>query len=273
VFVVVGARGTELPNRSKRGAFWFSLSAPLWIAGGLTSGWARDVLWLFALAIDYISAALRWPTPKLGRASGGALAIVATHLAERYRQLFIVALGEIILILGLTFARTGPDFTVSRTTVLALSTISAALMWRLYIYRAGEQLGPAIAASPNPHRLSLWSSYMHMVMVAGILLTATGFTLIIDNPAEQPPPAWIAAIAGGPALFLAGRSAFEYVIYGRLTWSRPIGILLLAVVAATVVYLPPTITSSAATLILAAVVVFDTLRGHRVPPEQPSPPV
>jgi low temperature requirement protein LtrA len=198
---------------------------------------------------------------------------VATHLAERYRQLFIVALGEIILILGLTFARTGPDFTLSRTTVLALSTISTALMWRLYIYRAGEQLGPAIAASPNPHRLSQWSSYLHMVMVAGVLLTAAGFTLIIEHPAAQPPPAWIAAIAGGPALFLAGRSAFEFVIYGRLTSPRPIGILLLAVVAATVVYLPPAITSAAATFILAGVAVFDTLRSHGLPPEPPSPPI
>jgi low temperature requirement protein LtrA len=90
VFVVFGARGTDLPNRSKRAAFWFSLSAPLWIAGGLTSGWATDALWLLALAIDYISAALRWPTPKLGAAPGWELAIEATHLAERYRQLFTV---------------------------------------------------------------------------------------------------------------------------------------------------------------------------------------
>jgi low temperature requirement protein LtrA len=90
-----------------------------------------------------------------------------------------------------------------------------------------------------------------MIMVAGVLLTATGFTLIIEHPAAQPPPAWIAAIAGGLALFLAGRSAFEYVIYGRLTWPRPIGIILLAVVAVTVVHLPPTISSAAATLVLA----------------------
>ena len=75
-----------------------------------------------------------------------------------------------------------------------------------------------------------------------------------------------------PALFLAGRSGFEYVIFGRLTRPRLIGVLLLAIIAAIVVYLPPTITSAAATLVLAGVAAFDTLGGHRVPPEPPSPP-
>ena len=272
VFIVLGAQGTDLPNRSKRAIFWFAVSAPAWIAGGLTAGWTRDLLWLLALAIDYGSAALKWPTPGLGRAPGWELAIEATHLAERYRQLFIVALGEIILSMGLTFAGTGPTtFAPGRTTVLVLSSISTAFMWRLYIYRAGTQLGPAIAASPSPHRLSQWSSYLHMVMVAGVLLTAAGFTLAIEHPTQHPPPAWIAAIAGGPALFLAGRSGFEYVIFGRLTRPRLIGISLLAAIGATVVYLPPTVTSAAATLVLAGVAALDTLRGHRVAPEPPSP--
>jgi low temperature requirement protein LtrA len=273
VFVLFAARGTDLPNRSKRVTFWFALSAPAWITGGVTHGWARDLLWLLALAMDYGSAALRWPTPGLGRAPGWELEIAPRHLAERYRQLFIVALGEIFLSMGLTFTRTGSHtFAVGRTTVLALSSVSTVLMWRLYIYRAGAQLGPAIAASRDPHRLSQWSSYLHMVMVAGILLTATGFTLIIEHPTAQPPLAWIAGIAGGPALFLAGRAGFEYVIFGRLTPPRLIGIVLLAVIAATVVYLPPTVTSAAATLVLAGVAAFDTLRAHHVPPEPPSPP-
>jgi len=271
-FILLGAQGTDFPNRSKRAIFWFAVSAPAWIAGGLMAGWARDLLWLLALAIDYGSGALRWPTPGLGRAPAWELAIEATHLAERYRQLFMVALGEIITTIGVTFASTEPPaFTPARTTVLALSSISTAFMWRLYIYRAGSQLGPAIAASPSPHRLSQWSSYLHMVMVAGALLTAAGFTLIIEHPAQQPPPAWIATIAGGPALFLAGRSGFEYVILGGLIRSRLIGILLLAAIAATVVYLPPTATSAAATLVLAGIAALDTLRGHRVALQPPSP--
>lgn len=122
------------------------------------------MLWLVALGVDYVSAAFRWPTPGLGRAPGWELAIAETHLAERYRQVFIVALGEIVLTMGLTFSDGDfAGFTFDRTTVLVLSFASTALIWRLYIYRAGAQLGPAIAASPirtasvNRRRTCTWS--------------------------------------------------------------------------------------------------------------------
>ncbi|MDG4782475.1 low temperature requirement protein A [Micromonospora sp. WMMD961] len=273
LFVLLGARGTLLPQRALRAGFWLAVSLIFWIASAFTEGWRRGVLWLMALAVDYLSAALRWPTPKLGRAPGWELAIAETHLAERYRQVIIVALGEIVLIMGITFANTdNAQFTFGRTVVLLLSLISTALMWRLYIYRAGQQLAPAIAVSPHPHRLSQWASYLHLVMIAGILLTAVGFTLIIEHPTTDPPPAWIAGIAGGPALFLAGRAGFEYLIFGRVTLPRLVGIVTLGGIGSLVVHLRPEITSAAATLVLAAVAALDAVRGHRRGREPARPP-
>ncbi|MFI7606314.1 low temperature requirement protein A [Micromonospora sp. NPDC049366] len=272
LFVLFTARGTLLPRRSLRAGFWFTLSALLWIPGALTDGWSRGILWLLALLVDYLSAALRWPTPFLGRAPGWELAITETHLAERYRQVIIVSFGEIVLIMGLTFTGTGGGFTPGRTAVLLLSLTSTALMWRLYIYRTGEQLAPAIAVSPHPHRLSQWASYLHMVMIAGVLLTAVGFTLIIEHPTTEPPPTWIAGIAGGPALFLAGRSGFEYLVFGRVTLPRLVAIVLLTGVAFSVVHVRPEVTSAGATLILAGVVALDALRGHRRGLEPLRPP-
>ncbi|MFC3505311.1 low temperature requirement protein A [Micromonospora krabiensis] len=272
VFIRLAARGTDLTRRVLRTAFWFTLSTLLWIPGALVEGWARAVLWLLALSVDYVSAALRWPTPRLGRAPLWELDISEAHLAERYRQVFIIALGEIVLIMGLTFSDTGPsNFTPARTAVLVLSFASAALIWRLYIYRAGAQLASAIRVSPNPHRLSQSASYLHTVMVAGIILTAVGFTLIIENPTEQPPVAWIAGITGGPALFLAGRTGFEYLVYGQVTAPRLLGIAALGILSAFVVHLPPEVTSGAATLVLAAVAVAETAR-HRRHPRSPTPP-
>ncbi|MEH1167075.1 low temperature requirement protein A [Micromonospora sp. CPCC 205539] len=274
LFVARAARGTPVLNHVMRARFWSVLSTLIWIPGAFAEDWIRGVLWLSALAVDYVSAALRWPTPwKLGHAVGPALEIVATHVAERYRQVFIIALGEIVLAMGMTFSSTGYDaFTPRRVVVLALAFASAALMWRLYIYQAGAQLSPAIAASENPHRLSQWSAYAHMAMIAGIILTAVGFTLAIEHPIERMPWSWVVGIVGGPALFLAGRSGFEYVIFGRVTMPRLIGILVLAGLSPAVVHLPLEVTLASTTLVLAALAVEDAARGKGRPPETAAPP-
>ncbi|GAA0368614.1 low temperature requirement protein A [Micromonospora gifhornensis] len=275
LFCAGAARGTTLLRHVLRARFWSVISTLFWIPGAFVEGWARGGLWLAALAVDYVSALLRWPTPwRSRRALGPALELAATHLAERYRQVFLIALGEIVLIMGLTFTNTGYDaFTPRRTVVLALSFASAALMWRLYIYQAGSQLAPAIAVSGNPHRLSQWSAYAHMAMVAGILLTAVGFTLAIEHPFERTPTSWVAAITGGPALFLAGRSAFEYVIFGRATWPRLMGILGLAGLSVIAPHLLPEVTLAATTFVLIALVAYETARGHRRPPKKPAPSI
>lgn len=110
-----------------------------------------------------------------------------------------------------------------------------------------------------------------MTMIAGIILTAVGFTLIIEAPDQNPPPGCIAGITGGPALFLAGRSAFEYLILGRVTAPRLIGIIALAGISIVVVHLPPEIASAAATLVLALVAALDTARSHGRSMAPPAP--
>jgi low temperature requirement protein LtrA len=68
----------------------------------------------------------------------------ATHLAERYRQVFIIALGELILISGP--ALSGGGFALGRTTAFVVSMATTVLLWRIYIYRAGETFSAALAA-------------------------------------------------------------------------------------------------------------------------------
>ncbi|MEU4335269.1 low temperature requirement protein A [Micromonospora lupini] len=274
LFVVWAARRTVVLNHVLRARFWFLVSALGWIPGAFVQGWARGILWLSALTVDYVSAALRWPTPwRLGHALGPALEITATHVAERYRQVFIIALGEIVLALGMTFTDTGSDaFTLRRAVAITLSFASAALMWRLYVYQAGSQLGPAITEARDPHRLSQWSSFAHMAMIAGTILTAVGFTLVMEHPTAHTPPSWVAGIIGGPALFLAGRVGFEYVIFGRVTLPRPIGILVLAGLSPVVVHLPPEATVASTTAVLIALAAEDTVRSRRSTPKQAAPP-
>jgi low temperature requirement protein LtrA len=107
LFLVAVTWGNEAQPLEVRVLFWFGVSAVPWLAGALAHGWARGVLWGVALAVDYAAFGLGAPTPGLGTATRAELAVSGEFLAERQRQFFIIALGELILVSGLTFASGG----------------------------------------------------------------------------------------------------------------------------------------------------------------------
>jgi low temperature requirement protein LtrA len=270
LFIVLAMPGGELQRASMRPLFWSGVSAAPWIAGALVHGTARGALWTLAVAVDYTAFALRLPTPRLGRVPASEVPIVAEHLAERYRQFFIIALGELILVTGLAFS--GGGFAPVRSAAFLVSITTTVLLWRIYIYRAGELHSAAIAAAPDPFRLGRTATYAHLVMVAGVVVTSVGAELVTAHPLGHTQPAWIGVILGGPALFLAGRAGFEYTVFARVSWDRPIGLLVLAALAPVMRNLPPLLVALAATVVLAGVAICDAARSRGRPPEAPSPP-
>jgi low temperature requirement protein LtrA len=195
---------------------------------------------------------------------------VAEHLAERDRQLFIIALGELILVTA--SALSGSGFAADGTAAFVVSFVGTALYWRIYIHRAGERLPAAIAAAPDPDRLARSATLAHLIMLAGIVATAVGDELVITHPLGHTQPAWVAVILGGPALFMAGFARFEYTVFSRVSRNRPIGLLVLAALTPAMLFVPPLLAALAATAVLAAIAVTDVARAKGRPPEPPSPP-
>ncbi|MEK8106291.1 low temperature requirement protein A [Micromonospora sp. M12] len=93
-------------------AVWALASAPLWLAGALGPDRLRLSLWAAALAVDYVAWGLGWPLPWLGASKVGRWRIAGTHLADRYQQVFLIALGESILVIGVVFS--GTDYSAER---------------------------------------------------------------------------------------------------------------------------------------------------------------
>jgi low temperature requirement protein LtrA len=265
-------RGHEARIAFVRALFWFGVAAVPWIAGAIAHDTARGVLWALAVAVEYGSLALGLPTPRLGRAFARAaeFAVSSEHLAERYRQLFIIALGELILVTGLTFSRS--RFESDRVAAVVVTFAITALLWRIYIHRAGVLLAEAITAAADPIRATISAIYAHLVMVAGIVAVAVGDELVIEHPFGHTQPAWIAVILGGPALFLAGRAMFEYAVFGRVSRSRVVGVLLLAAISPAAIFLPPLVAALAPALVLAGIALSDATGTRGRPPEPPSPP-
>lgn len=270
--LVIALRGHEAQRRAALTLLWYGVSAIPWLGGALLfpESPARGLLWTLALVIDYTGATLRFPT--LRRAQRPLEApIVAEHLAERYRQFFIVALGELILVIGATYS--GIGFGLGQTAAFVVSFATTALMWRIYIHRAGELLPLAIARARVPSRLAGLSTPAHLLMVSGVVAIAVGDELVIEHPTGHTDSAWVAVILGGPALFLAGRAVFEYAVFGRVSPSRVVGAVVLAAVSPAMVRTPPLVVLSVPTLVLTAIAVSDTVRARRRPPEVPAPPV
>jgi low temperature requirement protein LtrA len=268
--LVLALWGHELQRRSIRVLFWFGVSAVPWLAGALVPGTARVILWTLAVATDYTGGILRNPTPGMGRSPTSEYPILAEHLAERYRQLFIIALGELILVTTVTLS--GSGFTAGRTTAFVVAFGGTALFWRIYIYRAGELLPGAIGAARDPDRLARSALVTHLIMLAGIVATAVGDELVIARPLGHTQPAWVAVILGGPALFLAGRVGFGYAVFARVSWDRPISVLVLAALTPPLLFVPPILVATAAIAVLAGDSVADAARARGRPQKPPSPP-
>ncbi|NYF57976.1 low temperature requirement protein A [Micromonospora purpureochromogenes] len=266
-------RGHEGQRNALRLLFWVGVAAVPWLTGAFLPGGARGALWMTAAAVEYVGIALGFRTPGLGRAGARRRAdilVVEEHVAERYQQFFIIALGEPILVTGLAFG-TG-EFTADRSAATLVAFATTALLWRIYIHRAGALLADAMAAAPDPRRVAVLTIYSHVIMVAGMVVVAVGDELVIQHPLGHTDPAWLPVILGGPALFLAGRAIFEYAVFGRVSLPRVIGALALVALTPAMRPMPPLAVATAAALVLAGVAVADAARTRRLPSEPPSPP-
>ncbi len=269
IFLVAALRPHAARVHATRFIFWFAVSAVPWLAGGLVAGPTRGLLWVAALAIDYGSAWLRYPTPRLGRIPTSQYRVAADHLAERYQQFFTLALGDLILLTTLAYADN--DTTLDRTAALLLAFAATVLLWQIYVHRAGALLKATIESSRDPGGFVRSTPNTHLLMVAGVVVASAGFEVVIAHPTDHTTP-WLAAIIlGGPALFLAGRARFEYEVFSRVSPPRLIALLILIVAGPALLLAPALVAGLTATLVLAGVAIADSIRARGNPPEQPNP--
>ncbi|MFB9233968.1 low temperature requirement protein A [Plantactinospora siamensis] len=257
-------------ERAIRVFIWFAVSAVPWLAGGFAAGDWRPALWLVALAVDYAGAKLGYPVPRMGRPPIQRYAVIAEHLAERYQQFFIIALGDAVLITGIALSRT--DFDLGEVAAFVLAFLITTLLWRIYVHRAGETLSPAIERSPQPERFVATAPVTQLVMVAGVVATAASFDFFITHPTQGTRTATVSIALGGPVLFLLGRARFEYEVFRRVSPNRIFGLVALPVAAPILLWFPPLATEATVAVVLAVIAVRDTVRSKGRPPEEPRPP-
>ena len=180
----------------------------LWLAGGFTPSSARTWLWIAALAVDYVAPTVGYWTPRLGRSGTTEWEIEAAHFAERFQLFIIIALGESIVVTGATASSLVLDFANGTALMVAFGT-SAALWW-LYFDEVGWRAQRFLSQSRDSGRLARDAyTYLHIPIVAGIIVVAVGDELVIAHPGAHPSGVELAVILGGPVLYLVGHTLFR----------------------------------------------------------------
>ncbi|QQN67398.1 low temperature requirement protein A [Bradyrhizobium diazoefficiens] len=257
LFATPGHR-TAVRHNAIRILIWLSISAVLWIAGGFSEGEARLWLWIAAVTWEYISPAVRFWVPKLGFSSVEAWAVEGGHMAERCAGFIIIALGEAVVVNGATFAEL--DWTADNILAFVAALVGSIAMWWVYFHKGAEAGSERISKSAESGRLArLAYTYLHMPIVAGIILTAVSDELVLKHPTGHSDLRTIVSTIGGPLVFLVGTILFKHAIRGFFQLSHGIGIILLLALSWFAADLSPLWLSVATSVIMIVVAVWESV--------------
>ncbi len=171
------------------------------VVGSFYDGTARLGFWLGTVAI------VLWA---MVRAADGDWLVRPGHFAERHGLIIIIALGEVIVAIGIpVVAALENDGSLSLATVSALlaSGAFAGLLWWAYFDRPSP--GLEFAASKLDGRAAgrfirdvyTWA---HAPIVAGVILIAAALEEIALHPRDAVPLEFRVMMAAGLFLFLMG---------------------------------------------------------------------
>jgi low temperature requirement protein LtrA len=223
------------------------LAAASFAASGL-----REGLWAIALGLDMAG-------PFFFGAEGWKL--MPAHFAERHGLIVLIALGESIVAIGVG-SQAGVDAGVVVAAILGI--VVAAAIWWLYFdvvaLVAARRLSKASAGRERNEVARDSYSYIHLPMVAGIVLLALGMKKTLAHVGDPLGDVPAAALLGGSALYLLAHVAFRLRNIRTLNKQRlACAVLLIALVPAGM-ELPALATLGLLAGILASLVVYEVLR-------------
>jgi low temperature requirement protein LtrA len=219
-----------------------AIPAPaLLIAAGFLDGPVQAALWVVALAVDYGG-------PLVLGVSG--FRVSASHFAERFALIVIIALGESIVAIGIGAAGLGLD--IGLVAAAALGVVIACALWWAYFDWMAIHAERVFREAEGDERARLARdaySYLHLPMVAGIILVAFGVKQTLGDVGEPLKTVPAVALLGGIALYLAGHVAFRLRLHSGLGRGR----LTAAVVSLALIPLAVEVAALVALAIAAAV--------------------
>ena len=224
------------------------------LVGSVLDETARTIVWAVAVAIDYAGPALL--TRERLR---GLQEVAVAHFAERYGLFVIICLGESIVAIGLSAEGNPVDADlVLGGTFGVLATIG---LWWTYFDRFASTAESRLRDHDDPVLAAADGySYLHLPIIAGIIVFAVGTKVTIHDVGEPASDAARLALCGGLAMFLLGSVAFRLRMVGETGYAKPAGAAALLAVCAVAGGSSALWVMAAGTLVLLAVCVLETLQ-------------
>jgi low temperature requirement protein LtrA len=224
----------------------------LLVAASFADGALQGALWALALALDMGGPLIIDP-------SGWRLE--PGHFAERHGLIVIIALGESIVAIGV-----GAEAGVTTGVVVAACVgiaIAAALWWLYFDIVALVAERRLSNAAPGRERNTIARdsfSYLHLPMVAGIVLVALGLKKTLEHVEDPLKVVPAAALLGGAAIYLLAHVAFRWRNVHRFSRQRLIAAIVLVALLPVAVEISALAATAIVAVLLAAVIVFETSR-------------
>jgi low temperature requirement protein LtrA len=193
LYAIAGKRDPDLLDAIVRFTPSATLAPAIILAAGFFDGRAQVALWVIALAVDYLGALI-------GRGEGWRIS--PAHFAERHGLIVIIALGESIVAIGVGAA--GEPLTAGIVTAAVLGIVVIAALWWAYfdVYAVWPQRQLSRATGATRARLARdYYSYLHLPMIAGIVLFALGLKKTIEHVGDPLDTVAAVALCGGLSLY------------------------------------------------------------------------
>jgi low temperature requirement protein LtrA len=190
----------------------------LLFAGSATGGDAQLWWWLAAVATDqlgvYVVRSTRW---RLNSAS---------HFAERFGLIIIIAIGESVVAVGV--ATSGPELSGRDALALVCGLTIAVCLWWLYFDVVAKVAEEVLRRSSGIERARLARdsyTYVHFLLVAGIVFVAFGLVVLISDHGHVDAGRY--ALYGGIVCYLAGHYLFRLRNVGGINVPRTVAAIVL----------------------------------------------
>jgi low temperature requirement protein LtrA len=229
-----------------------AIAVTLLLVASLFNGTTQGAIWALALFLDLAG-------PYLIPPEGWRLH--ADHFAERHGLIVIIALGESIVAIGVGAAGE-LSFGIGAAAVLGVALTAA--MWWIYFDVVALVSGKRLAAA-EPGRIQNTMardsySYLHLPMVAGIVLVALGLKKTIghfDGHMEVVPAF---ALLGGLAIYLLSLVAFRWRHVHSLNRRRLVLAIAMLILVPVATDIPAIVVLAVANVLIWVLVVIETRR-------------
>jgi low temperature requirement protein LtrA len=228
-----------------------AISVSLLFVAAALDGSAQVAVWATALCIDLLGA-------YVGGGRGWRLS--AGHFAERHALIVIIALGETIVALG---AGAGTKLDAGVLVAAALGIAIACALWWAYFDVVAIVAERRLRARTGREQLTMARdsySYLHLPMVAGIILFAVGVKKTmadVDDPLKLVPAV---ALCGGVAMYLVAHVLFRLRNVGSVNWQRLVVSALLLAFVPFAVELPALASLAAVAGFCVLLIAYEAIR-------------